>query len=187
MSKHTLKPFRKTCHSSRCLLVQANHCLSKYFPPTKDDLPESKTSRDASSEEEKGQTTSESLAASLPDAPTTEPKSPEEPTAKKQKVVTSSEEERKHQSENEDGFEGPTDDQPYDEKPAATPSQNIDEGWEEVGKDEDAAKSDHTPTPVDAEPVQVEGTKEKMAKVLEADGEVASQASGVPNMLTKDW
>ena len=182
-----MKPFRETGHSFRCLLVQANHCLSKYFPPAKDDLPDSKTSRDTSSEEEKGQTTSESLAASLPDAPTTEPKSLEEPTAKKQKVVTSSEEERKHQTDKEDEFEGLTDDQPFDEKPAATSSQNIEEGWEDVGKDEDPAKSDHTPTPVDVEPVQVEGTKEKMAKVLEADGEVASQASGVPNMLTKDW
>ena len=141
----------------------------------------------ASSHPEKGQTESESLAASLPDAPTTEPKSPEEPTAKKQKVVTSSGKEEKNQADNKDELENFTHDQPYPEKPAATLSQNIEEGWEEVGKDEDPAKSDHTPTPVDVEPVQVEGTKEKMAKVLEADGEVVIQASGVPNMLTKDW
>lgn len=107
----------------------------------------------------------------------------EEPFAKKQKVDVMS-----NISKDQDGdetFEGFSDEMTLDAKDTDTPSQEIDEEWEDVGKEEDSAEVKSMP--VDDEPVKVEGTKEKMAKVMEADGEVASKAPGVPNMLTIDW
>jgi hypothetical protein len=133
-----------------------------------------------------GQTSGESLAASLPHSPSTEPKSLEEPMAKKQKVAARSDE-VETQAEGRGDLESFIDDQSHNENPLATSNQNIDEGWEDVGKDKDLSEMNAKSKPVDEEPLEVEGTKDKVAKVLEADGEVASQAAGVPNMLTKDW
>lgn len=167
----------------------ADYCLSEFFPPTEDDLPRSSSSpEDTSPEPAEAQTTSEPLAASLPDPPTTEPRSAEEPIAKKQKVAASSDEMEKSPANNEDEFEGFADEESNNEKTLAGPSQGIEEGWEEVRKDEVLANIDPDPMPLEAEPVQVEGTEDKMAIVLEANGEVASHAPGVfPNILTRDW
>ncbi len=162
--------------------------FSKYFPPTEDDLPGSSSStEDTAPEPAQGQTTSESLAASLPNAPTREPKSPEEPIAKKQKFAVSSREIETSKPDDEDEFEGFAYENSQGGKAPTEQSNNIEEGWEDVGNVEDSAELEPKSIPLDDEPVQVEGTKDKMAKVLEADGEVASQASGVPDMLIKDW
>jgi hypothetical protein len=133
-----------------------------------------------------GQKSSESLAASLPHPPTTEPKSLEEPVAKKQKVAASSDE-GETQAEGEDECEGFADNKSHNGNPLAISDQNIDEGWEDVGTDKDLAEMNAKSKPVGEEPVEVEGTKDKIAKVLEANGEVASQVAGDSNMLTKDW
>jgi hypothetical protein len=107
--------------------------------------------------------------------------------AKKQKVTASSDGMKLIEVQDEDEFEGFADEKPGFPKAADWPSQNIEEGWEEVDKDNGSTKDDREPMPVNEEPVQLEGAKEKQAKVLEAEGEVASKAPGVPNMLSKDW
>lgn len=91
------------------------------------------------------------------------------------------------QAEGEDEFEGFADNKSHDGNPLAISDQNIDEGWEDVGKDKDLAEMKAKSKPIGEEPVDIGGTKDKIAKVLEANGEVAGQAAGVPNMLTKDW
>jgi hypothetical protein len=106
--------------------------------------------------------------------------------AKKQKVAASCDE-MEIQAEGEDEFEGFADNESHDGIPLAISDQNIDEGWEDVGKDKDLAEMNAKSKPVGEQPVEVEGTKDKIAKVPEAIGEVAGQAAGVPNMLTKDW
>lgn len=133
-----------------------------------------------------GQTTSELLAASLPDPPTTEPKYVHEPMAKKQKVTASSDVTEENQASNDDQFEGFPDDKSHNESPPAVLKQDIEEGWEDVAKDEDLVNADPDMA-LDEELVQVEGIKDKKTKVLGADDEVDSQAPSVPNMLTKDW
>lgn len=130
-----------------------------------------------------GKTRSESLETSLPHAPFTEPKTLEEPFAKKQKVGAISDISKDQDGDEE--FERFPNELTHDAKDTDMSSQKIDEGWEDVGKDKDSVEIGNMP--LDDEPVKIEGTKEKMAKVMEADGEVASKASGVPNMLTKDW
>jgi hypothetical protein len=107
--------------------------------------------------------------------------------AKKQKVTASSDGIGKSETNDEEEFASFVDDAPHDEKAATAPGQNIEEGWEEVERAENPTKVDSDPIPLDEEPVQIEGTKEKMAKVLDANEEAASQALDVPNMLSKDW
>jgi hypothetical protein len=167
-----------------------HHYYSEFFPPTSTDLPESRTSLQNAplAPAEDAQPTSESLAASLPDPPTTELNSTDEPIAKKQKVgvASSAEMEKKSQAtDKEDEFEGFADEEPHNENTtAAAPSQDIEEGWEVVGKHEVAEKTDSDPMLVVAVPVQGEGSKDLMA----AKGEGGSQApAAAHNMLTKDW
>lgn len=171
---------------SSAVTREYNRLLPAYVLPEDDDLGGETWSRNGGAggvAEEK--TRSESLAASLPHPPTTEPKAVEEPFAKKQKVAATPDH-MKGQGGDEDEFE----DFPVmsdDGKDTEAISQNINDGWEDVGKDKEVSEHDSESTPLDDEPVDIEGTKEKMAKVLEADGEVASKAPGVPNMLTRDW
>ena len=185
---------------------------SEYFPPTKDDLPESSRSSSSPSKiaspgPADGQTTtaattSESLAASLPDPPTTDPKSADEPAAKKHKVQNVDDDARlaemvkKSQAKNnedEDEFEGfPDDEQSHNAAAApAEASHAIEEEWEEIRKDEVAADMDAEPMLVDAAAsaatLQAQAsTKDVMADHGEVDGQ-AAPAVPPPNMLAKDW
>jgi hypothetical protein len=141
------------------------------------------------------QTTHESLAASLPDPPTTDPKSADQPIAKKQKVDDATsraeiEEQKKTQpsiSDDDDEFHGFADEKGQEEShpanaPAPAPAESrqaIEEGWEEVRKDEvgDAPVEVHTTT------------KDTKADEGEVDGQAAPAVSQPPppNMLAKDW
>jgi hypothetical protein len=165
---------------------------SKYFPPTGDDLAGSNSSSPKPKASEPGQghgqteTTSESLAASLPDAPTTEPKSLDEPKAKKQKVEAASAEDvidnKEAEMEDADGAEdnlaaaGSTSTLDRRSRLMPVDSDPIEEGWVAVDRQEipieDVLKSD------DGEEEPPQG---------EDDGDVPSRAEEVPNMLTKDW
>ncbi|KAL9105622.1 MAG: hypothetical protein Q9227_009234 [Pyrenula ochraceoflavens] len=58
-----------------------NEVIPKYFPPTEADLPS-----ESRALEEGNREASESLTADLPDAPTTQPRDPDEPDAKKLKI-----------------------------------------------------------------------------------------------------
>jgi hypothetical protein len=139
------------------------------------------------------QTTHEPLAASLPNPPTTAPNSADQPIAKKQKVDDATsraeiEEEKKTQpsiSDDEDEFHGFADEKgeegSHDPNASASAEsrQAIEEGWEEVRKDEvgDAPVEVHTTT------------KDTKADEGEVDGQAPPAVSQPPppNMLAKDW
>ena len=108
--------------------------------------------------------------------------------AKKQKIRAGPEkveESHAHEGDQEEGF---ADEQSHDEKVFAATSQSIEEGWEDVGKDEGAAEVDPEFKLLE-EPVQIEGAENKKAKVLEESGEAGHQPEAlcVPSMLAEDW
>lgn len=75
----------------RCARLLTFWLCSEYFPPTEQDNPQSATSSEQQgSKSEKPTSSPETLAASLPDPPTSDPVLEGQPDAKKQKLTSDS-------------------------------------------------------------------------------------------------